>query len=84
MIDDKGQSTHVEVQEDGLSKRNTPVHEVQVMGTVKLTEGDIVYVPRPTADPRDPLNMAMWQKYLVMVIISLCQYILLASIVYTH
>lgn len=73
MADDKGDITHVEVQEDGLSTRKAPIPEVRVMGTVKLTEDTIVYVPRPTADPRDPLNMAMWQKYLVMVVISLCK-----------
>jgi MFS family permease len=44
------------------------------MGTVKLTDGAIVYVPRPTADPQDPLNMPMWQKYVVMIMLSLCMY----------
>lgn len=73
MADDKANTTHIEVQEDGVSTRKAPIREVQVMGTVKLTEDAIVYVPRPTSDPRDPLNMAMWQKYLVMVVISLCQ-----------
>lgn len=75
MADDKVDSTHVEVQEDSISTHKASFREVQVMGTVKLTEGAIIYVPRPTADPRDPLNMALWQKYLVMVIISLCQYL---------
>ncbi|KAJ4223287.1 hypothetical protein NW759_005922 [Fusarium solani] len=44
---------------------------VAVMGTVRLTEGAIVYVPTPTADPQDPLNMPMWQKYVVITMISL-------------
>lgn len=28
--------------------------QVATMGTVKLTDGDIVYIPTPTADPQDP------------------------------
>ncbi|KAL6355872.1 hypothetical protein LRP88_09455 [Fusarium phalaenopsidis] len=44
---------------------------VAVMGTVRLTEGAIVYVPTPTADPQDPLSMPMWQKYVVITMISL-------------
>ncbi|PLB44133.1 putative MFS transporter [Aspergillus steynii IBT 23096] len=42
----------------------------KVMGTVKLTEGAIVYIPTPTADPRDPLNMPTWQKSIILVVIS--------------
>ncbi|SPO01413.1 related to transporter protein HOL1 [Cephalotrichum gorgonifer] len=42
-----------------------------VMGTVKLTEGTIVYIPAPTADPQDPLNMGKWQKVAIVVIISI-------------
>ncbi len=44
----KADISHVEHLEDGgamPTKRN-------VMGTVKLTEGKIVYIPTPTADPR--------------------------------
>ena len=64
---------HVEVQEDSLHNVKTAAREAHVMGTVKLTDGAIIYVPRPTADPRDPLNMPMWQKYVVMVMLSLCK-----------
>lgn len=28
--------------------------QVETMGTVKLTDGAIVYIPAPTADPQDP------------------------------
>ncbi|KAL3471161.1 major facilitator superfamily domain-containing protein [Aspergillus californicus] len=41
------------------------------MGTVKLTEGKTVYIPTPTADPQDPLNMPIWQKWIVLVVISI-------------
>ncbi|OJJ94988.1 hypothetical protein ASPACDRAFT_1860646 [Aspergillus aculeatus ATCC 16872] len=42
-----------------------------VTGTVKLTEGSIVYIPTPTADPQDPLNMPKWQKMVILVVISI-------------
>lgn len=48
--------------------------QVTTMGTVKLTDGAIVYIPAPTADPQDPLNMPVWQKWIVLVIISCCEY----------
>jgi len=47
--------------------------QVTTMGTVKLTDGAIVYIPTPTADPQDPLNMPIWQKWVVLVIISCCK-----------
>jgi hypothetical protein len=37
------------VEED---ERPAPDVNVAVMGTVKLSEGSIVYIPTPTADPR--------------------------------
>ncbi|KAH6995108.1 major facilitator superfamily domain-containing protein [Ilyonectria destructans] len=68
----KDGSDHVEnvdieiLKEDGIKNE-----AVGVMGTVKLTEGAVVYIPTPTADPRDPLNMKMWQKMTVLVVISI-------------
>ncbi|PSK42888.1 hypothetical protein B9Z65_6842 [Elsinoe australis] len=58
--------------EDGLQKQAIP----PVMGTVKLTEdvagsGKIVYIPTPSADPRDPLNLKPWHKNMILVLISL-------------
>lgn len=75
MAEVKDAHAHVEVLEDDIrgQKVAAPGYEVEVMGTVKLTEGDIVYVPRPTADPQDPLNMPMWQKYVVLVMLSTCE-----------
>ncbi|KAL2816525.1 major facilitator superfamily domain-containing protein [Aspergillus granulosus] len=67
MVDTKDDISHVEDLEDGgiSSSRD------KVMGTVKLTEGKIVYIPTPTADPQDPLNMPLWQKWIVLVVISI-------------
>ncbi|KAL4862696.1 hypothetical protein BDV12DRAFT_207056 [Aspergillus spectabilis] len=65
----KDSLTHVEDIEDGTGGGTTAKHKV--MGTVKLTEGAIVYVPTPTADPQDPLNMPLWQKWVVLVVISI-------------
>ncbi|KAH7018028.1 major facilitator superfamily domain-containing protein [Microdochium trichocladiopsis] len=42
-----------------------------VTGTVRLTEGTIVYVPAATADPQDPLNMSKIQKMGIIVMISI-------------
>lgn len=44
----KADISHVEHLEDGGATPN----KGKVMGTVKLTEGKIVYIPTPTADPR--------------------------------
>ncbi|CAD0108420.1 unnamed protein product [Aureobasidium uvarum] len=30
------------------------LEQVTTMGTVKLTDGAVVYIPSPTADPQDP------------------------------
>ncbi|OGM41153.1 MFS transporter [Aspergillus bombycis] len=35
-------------------------------GTVKLVEdGEIVLIPTPSPDPRDPLNLPQWQKWVI-------------------
>ncbi|KAI9035857.1 putative MFS transporter [Aspergillus affinis] len=64
--DDKASAGHVEeIEALGEFKQNR-----KIMGTVKLTEGAIVYIPTPTADPRDPLNMPNWQKTIILIVIS--------------
>ncbi|KAM0789600.1 hypothetical protein ACM66B_000408 [Microbotryomycetes sp. NB124-2] len=44
-------------------------------GTVSLLSAndkkDVVLIPAPSADPRDPLNLPTWHKWLVAVILSL-------------
>ncbi|KAL4878101.1 major facilitator superfamily domain-containing protein [Aspergillus karnatakaensis] len=62
----KDEMVHVEDVETGT----TTVTRPRAMGTVPLTEGTIVYIPTPTADPQDPLNMPIWQKWVVLVVIS--------------
>ncbi|KAF7596869.1 hypothetical protein BBP40_011914 [Aspergillus hancockii] len=68
---DKTSIGHVEDIE-AIETGDMKIHQSKkVMGTVKLTEGSIVYIPTPTADPQDPLNMPMWQKTVVLVVISI-------------
>ncbi|KAL4995518.1 major facilitator superfamily domain-containing protein [Aspergillus recurvatus] len=69
---DKAGVAYIEDIEDGRgSAMDRSGKEKRVMGTVKLTEGKVVYIPTPTADPQDPLNMAIWQKWIVLVVISI-------------
>lgn len=88
---EKTTEDHVEAIDEGFSKQQVPAAEVEVMGTVKLTEDTIVYIPTPTADPRgvlmgddhfidrlaniklDPLNMSIWQKIIILVVVSTCK-----------
>lgn len=89
---EKTTEDHVEAIDGGFSKQQVPAAEVEVMGTVKLTEDTIVYIPTPTADPRgmsihdehlfddlanqkiDPLNMSIWQKIIILVVVSTCKF----------
>ncbi|KAF9883345.1 hypothetical protein FE257_003561 [Aspergillus nanangensis] len=66
---EKGSMKHVEEMED-QPKSAVEAETANTMGTIKLTAGTIVYVPTPTADPQDPLNMPLWQKGVVLVVIS--------------
>jgi cyanate permease len=44
----------------------------KVVGTVKLIEdGELVLIPIPTADPRDPLNLPEWRKVLIVINVSI-------------
>lgn len=60
----KDGSDHVEnvdieiLKEDGIKNE-----AVGVMGTVKLTEGAIVYIPTPTADPRGKRDTSWPMKF---------------------
>ncbi|KAJ5633503.1 hypothetical protein N7528_001345 [Penicillium herquei] len=79
MDTDKATDQHVEVIEEGHGQQelnNAP----KVMGTVKLTEDSIVYIPAPTTDPRDPLNMQHWQKAVILVVISIFSTLSLALV----
>ncbi|OBT64191.1 hypothetical protein VE03_06877 [Pseudogymnoascus sp. 23342-1-I1] len=53
---------------DHLSKIETAVD-----GTTQLyDDGQLNYIPMPTASPKDPLNLPQWRKILILV--SLCFY----------
>lgn len=45
------------VEDLGMVKDNEVLQgELEVMGTVKLTHGKIIYIPTPTADPQGKKN----------------------------
>ncbi|KAM5354630.1 hypothetical protein ACJ41O_001277 [Fusarium nematophilum] len=78
---DKDHANHVEHVDIETSEAvHVTRSKVNVSGTVKLTAGTIVYIPTPTADPQDPLNMKTWQKGIVLVVISLFSTIGLALV----
>ncbi|KAF3386487.1 hypothetical protein F1880_000082 [Penicillium rolfsii] len=66
---EKAVEEHVEVYNETTGD-NGLEGPTKVMGTVKLTEGSIIYIPTPTADPQDPMNMPIWQKIVVLTVIS--------------
>lgn len=56
---DKSSVGHVEDIE-AVSTGEMKTHQTtKVMGTVKLTEGSIVYIPTPTADPQGELSQSV-------------------------
>ncbi|KAJ9657124.1 hypothetical protein H2198_004482 [Neophaeococcomyces mojaviensis] len=70
MSTQKEQYSYVErVVSDNSSKNG--LDKTETMGTVKLTAGKTIYIPTPTADPQDPLNMKTWQKLVVTVLVSI-------------
>ncbi|KAJ5474994.1 hypothetical protein N7539_008060 [Penicillium diatomitis] len=73
MTDKEPPASHVEnlsVEELG-EDMHISKSRVNVTGTVQLTAGKIVYIPTPTSDPRDPLNLGKWQKTMILISISL-------------
>ncbi|KAL4892484.1 putative MFS transporter [Aspergillus ambiguus] len=65
---EKASISHVEISQQAKGRPGTDGQNI--MGTIKLNAGGTVYVPAPTADPQDPLNMPLWQKGAVLVVIS--------------
>lgn len=51
MESEKISGQHLEIVDDDLPGKHG-AEVVHTMGTVKLTEDSIVYIPTPTADPR--------------------------------
>lgn len=58
MESEKTLGQHIEVVDEGPVGQHG-INEAKVMGTVKLTEDSIVYIPTPTADPRGSLKRDM-------------------------
>lgn len=48
-------TTFSEVEEVKTMTNESDLARVETMGTVKLTEGEIVFIPAPTADPQGEL-----------------------------
>ncbi|KAJ5363863.1 MFS general substrate transporter [Penicillium cataractarum] len=68
MADDKAQDGFVEC----VDPRTNLKPEPRITGTVNLIEdGEIILIPRPTADPQDPLNLPEWHKWLILIIVAL-------------
>ncbi|UQC79425.1 major facilitator superfamily transporter [Colletotrichum lupini] len=53
-------------------KQEAAVHEEEVLGSTEIydKDGNIRLVPTPTPDPKDPLNLPEWRKWLAVA--SLC------------
>ncbi|KAJ5728883.1 uncharacterized protein N7483_003391 [Penicillium malachiteum] len=58
-------------------------HQLQrsALGTHTDQDDILVLIPKPSADPADPLNWATWRK--VMVLLSLCYYTFVGNVVAT-
>ncbi|KAE9568166.1 hypothetical protein CGMCC3_g15735 [Colletotrichum fructicola] len=49
---------------ENLAVRRIESPDAQVVGTTQLFEGGVIrYVPMPTPDPKDPLNLPNWRKW---------------------
>ncbi|MBE7181003.1 MAG: hypothetical protein INR71_07315 [Terriglobus roseus] len=69
--------------EHGRAKLGTPSDSVvsvdstsqQVVGSSKLYTSDrqLKYVPMPTPDPKDPLNLATWRKWMALISLAFCK-----------
>lgn len=62
---EKGTGQHVEMVQDSASEAQDIGEAANVMGTVKLTEGSIIYIPTPTADPQGMLSKFQWEKMII-------------------
>lgn len=46
----------------------------QVVGTTSLyQDGQVRYIPMPTPDPKDPLNLPTWRKNAAIVAVCFCE-----------
>ncbi|KAJ3943622.1 uncharacterized protein N0V96_006551 [Colletotrichum fioriniae] len=65
----KDDGPHVETIEGSATKVTT--QEYQTYGTVQLLQGgSVVLIPTPSPDPKDPLNLPTWHKYLIIFVVG--------------
>ncbi|KAJ6010437.1 hypothetical protein N7451_001849 [Penicillium sp. IBT 35674x] len=71
---DKSDISHIELAEQG-PKPPTGLHVELFKG------GEVVLIPTPSADPRDPLNLPAWRKWILLILVSAfsCTAVVLAS-----
>ncbi|KAF5645851.1 HOL1 [Fusarium tjaetaba] len=67
--DSFGMKPDVDAVEDIIK---TPHHEAHdASGTVNLyQDGTVVLVPTPSPDPKDPLNLPVWRKYMIILLVG--------------
>jgi hypothetical protein len=60
---------HIEFSPDAEAKPTERKHD----GTVQLTcDEGVILIPTPSQDPRDPLNIALWHKLMILSCTCLC------------
>jgi len=73
MQDTKLSSTEeqVEFRPIAITESTTRKHD----GTVQLTSDQgVILIPTPSTDPRDPLNIPLWHKLIILSTTCLCEY----------
>ncbi|KAJ5766166.1 uncharacterized protein N7511_003782 [Penicillium nucicola] len=72
---DKTDISHVELAEDSDNK-SSQNGEIEL-----LRDNQVVLIPAPSADPKDPLNLPPWRKWIILVLVSAysCTAVVLAS-----
>ncbi|CEJ54817.1 hypothetical protein PMG11_01108 [Penicillium brasilianum] len=73
---DKSDVSHVEIAHDVSLSGHPGDGQVEL-----LRGGEVVLIPTPSADPRDPLNLPAWRKWVLLVLVSAysCTAVVLAS-----
>ncbi|KAJ5466694.1 hypothetical protein N7539_009423 [Penicillium diatomitis] len=73
---EKSDITHVEIANDASLSGHPGDGQVKLM-----RDGEVVLIPTPTSDPRDPLTRSVWSKWVFLVIVSAwsCTAVVLAS-----
>ncbi|EXF83638.1 major facilitator superfamily transporter [Colletotrichum fioriniae PJ7] len=65
----KDDGPYVDTIEGSATKVTT--QEDQAYGTVQLLQGgSVVLIPTPSPDPKDPLNLPTWHKYLIIFVVG--------------